>query len=253
MVEREVKCWTVEELQQGEDTVALLSITLWHAKWREKNEISRAEGQRYNKTNTLITKDTDLVYAGFDSHHDGVTKDFPIFRQSFPGLKFWLILQVHPVSGRCHLPWSIDTQITSATRPAVECNTYTFSHRVFEYVSILRKLQKDIGGRGWRKTTQTCTLMLLSNRAVLMSQFETMLTQTQWPKTGPADHQMTATLPDYRRDPPELETDMPGAHLDTNAENTFPVFVLDFAFNYDQKKTNCWEEINDCKTEHQWH
>lgn len=54
-----------------------------------ENEISHNnEGQRHNKINTLITKDTDLVYAGFDSHHDGVTKHFPIFRQSFPGLKF---------------------------------------------------------------------------------------------------------------------------------------------------------------------
>lgn len=54
----------------------------------ERNKISHAEGQRYNKTNTLVTKVTDLVYAGFNSHHDSVTKDFPIFRQSFPGLKF---------------------------------------------------------------------------------------------------------------------------------------------------------------------
>lgn len=46
---------------------------------------------------------TDLVYAGFDSHHDGVTKHFPIFRQSFPGLKSGLILKVHPVTRRRHL------------------------------------------------------------------------------------------------------------------------------------------------------
>lgn len=68
------------------------------------------------------------------------------------------------------------------------------------------------------------TFMLLSNTAVLMSQFKTILTQTQWPRTGPADHQMTATLPDYRRDPPELETGMPGAHLEIKADNMFSVF-----------------------------
>lgn len=33
MVEREVKCWTVEELESGEDMAALLSITVWYEKW----------------------------------------------------------------------------------------------------------------------------------------------------------------------------------------------------------------------------
>lgn len=50
-----------------------------------------------------IKTGTDLVYAGFDSHHYGVTKHFSVFRQSFPGLKSGLILKVHPVTRRCHL------------------------------------------------------------------------------------------------------------------------------------------------------
>lgn len=46
----------------------------------------------------------DLVNAAFDSHHDGVTKHFPIFGQSFPGLELGLVLQVHPVTRGGHLP-----------------------------------------------------------------------------------------------------------------------------------------------------
>lgn len=43
---------------------------------------------------------------------------------------------------------------------------------------------------------------------------------------------MTATLPDYKRDPPELERDMPGAHLEAEAgQFMFRVSVLDSAFN----------------------
>lgn len=50
---------------------------------------------------------------------------------------------------------------------------------------------------------------------------------------------MTATLPDCRRDPPELERDMPGAHLDTEAgQFMFRVSVLDSAFNSLQKKND---------------
>lgn len=49
---------------------------------------------------------------------------------------------------------------------------------------------------------------------------------------------MTATLPDYRRDPPELERDMPGAHLDTEAGHFVLVFLswTLLLIHYDKKK-----------------
>lgn len=48
-------------------------------------------------------QEPNLVYAGFDSHHDGVTEHLSIFGQCFPGLKSGLILKVHPVTRRRHL------------------------------------------------------------------------------------------------------------------------------------------------------
>lgn len=59
-----------------------------------------------------------------------------------------------------------------------------------------------------------------------MSAFKTVCTQTQWPRTGPADHQMTTTPPDYRMDPPELERDMPDAHLEKKKTDTICIISV---------------------------
>lgn len=104
---------------------------------------------------------------------------------------------------------------------------------MFPYWANCRRMyEAEAGG----KLQKTYTLMLQSNRAVLLSQVKTRFTQTQWPKTGPADHQMIVTLPDYRRDPPELETDMPDANLETKADNT----CICPRFCFYHPKTNCW-------------
>lgn len=58
-----------------------------------------------------------LVYAGLHSHHDGVAEHFAILGQSFPGLQLGLVLQVHPVAGRSHLPAgrAVNPTVTFAT------------------------------------------------------------------------------------------------------------------------------------------
>lgn len=61
-----------------------------------------------------VNTGADLVYAGFDAHHDGVSEDFAIFGQRFPSLKSGLILKMHPVAGRRHL--HVDANIISITR-----------------------------------------------------------------------------------------------------------------------------------------
>lgn len=63
---------------------------------------------------------------------------------------------------------------------------------------------------------------LLSSPTVLVvdTVFSSENTQTQWPRSGPADRQKTGTLLDCRRDPPELETSIPAAHLETETQVT---------------------------------
>lgn len=106
-----------KDMERGEETATLLSITLWErnktnftavqlwaSNWVRCHQIWRANQMTKRWRDRKASEmGTDLVYAGFDSHHYGITKHFAIFRQSFPGLKSGLILKVHPVTRRCHL------------------------------------------------------------------------------------------------------------------------------------------------------
>lgn len=65
----------------------------------------------------------------------------------------------------------------------------------------------------WHTHTVTNHILTVLSSDIIGT-FSRISTQTRWPTSGPDDHQMTETRPDYRRDPPELETDRPAAYLD---------------------------------------
>lgn len=93
-------------------------------------------------------------------------------------------------------------------------NDVRVSHRVFEDVSVLSELEQDVGSRGWREAkTHRHTLNVHRvhlNWSVMKCGINT---QTLWPRSGPAGRQMTKTLPECRRGPPELVTDTSAACL----------------------------------------
>ncbi len=101
------------------------------------------------------------------------------------------------------------------------CVRVGVSHRVFKDVSVLGELQQNVGGWGWRKTNKhahivyACSSSNISQHNSVIGRFNSINTQTQWPRSGLVDLLMTETLPDCRRGPPELETDTAAAHLET--------------------------------------
>lgn len=84
-------------LWETDKQTSLLLQTQFHLGWT----IDHSSERRSDRSREQ--QEPNLVYAGFDSHHDGVTKHLSIFGQRFPGLKSGLILKVHPVTRRRHL------------------------------------------------------------------------------------------------------------------------------------------------------
>lgn len=102
MAERGVEGRAEEDTERGGDTASLVPITLW------KKQASRRIYAKF-KAEVGLKRHSDaarthLVYAGFDPHHDGVSEHLPILRQCFPGLQSGLVLEMHPVTRRGHLP-----------------------------------------------------------------------------------------------------------------------------------------------------